>query len=415
MRTQSDERLVDLVRAGNPGAFEAIVARYRRPLLRYCQRILPEGRAEDAVQQTLLSAYDALRRSGDDMQLRAWLYRIAHNTSLNALRDRSLGHSELDETIDGVERPDQAFEKNQELREMVAAVKGLPERQRSAIVLRELEGRSYGEIASYLGVSDGSVRMLLNRARATMRAGMTAVTPYGLLLRLPSESGGAADAGAASRIGELTVGGAGGALALKAAATVLVAGAVVGGGVSVQGPGHEPSVPVAPAEANVAPTVGAGASTPRAGTSAGGPGGRDGLGHGRSSGARHGGGGDDHSGGKSNRSHRRDGSGSADDSGGSRRGSDDGSATDGGSSEADRSGPAQGSNDAIADTGRGSGSGDSGSATPDESAASGGGSAGGLAEADPAQSGSGSEGSQGGFSSGSGKTLSAVHDKPAIE
>lgn len=146
---------------------------------------------------------------------------------------------ELDEAIDGVERPDQAFEKSQKLRDTVAAVKGLPERQRSAIVLRELEGRSYEEIAGSLGVSDGSVRMLLNWARATMQAGVTAVTPFGLLVRLPFATGGAAD-GAGSHMAELTAGG--GALALKAAATVLLTGAVVGGGVAVRGarwsPGH---------------------------------------------------------------------------------------------------------------------------------------------------------------------------------
>src|SRR5213076_3025603 len=60
LRGQSDARLVDLTRAGNEQAFEAIVHRYRRPLLRHCGRILPPGRAEDAVQQTFLSAYSAI-------------------------------------------------------------------------------------------------------------------------------------------------------------------------------------------------------------------------------------------------------------------------------------------------------------------------------------------------------------------
>src|SRR5215210_5614643 len=60
LHTQSDERLVDLCRAGNDRAFEAIVARYRRPLLRYCRRILPAERAEDAVQQAFLNAFRAI-------------------------------------------------------------------------------------------------------------------------------------------------------------------------------------------------------------------------------------------------------------------------------------------------------------------------------------------------------------------
>ena len=157
LRAQSDERLVDLVRSGNDAAFEAIVARYRRPLLRYCSRFLSEERAEDAVQQVLLQAYGALRASHGEMRLRAWLYRIAHNTAVNALRDPGAAHAQLSEQIDGLERPDQAFERGQRLREVVAAVELLPERQRDAIVLRELEGRSYEEIAAALGVSGGAV------------------------------------------------------------------------------------------------------------------------------------------------------------------------------------------------------------------------------------------------------------------
>jgi RNA polymerase sigma factor (sigma-70 family) len=215
LRAQTDQRLVELVRHGNDRAFETIVVRYRKALLRYCSSIVPGGRAEDAVQQTLLRAYDSLRASEGEMQLRPWLYRIAHNQSLNALRDRSLGHEELDESIDGVQRPDQAFEGNERLRDVLAAVSALPVRQRDAIVLRELEGRSYEEIAAELGVTGGAVRQLLNRARGTLRAGATALTPIGLLTRIP---------GAAEGSEILS-----GTIAAKAAATALVTGAVVGG------------------------------------------------------------------------------------------------------------------------------------------------------------------------------------------
>lgn len=217
LRSQSDERLVDLVRAGNVAAFEAIVARYRRPLLRYCARFLSDERAEDVVQQTFISAYDSLRGSEREMQLRAWLYRIAHNTALNALRDAGRAHEQLSERIDGVERPDQAFEKTQRLREVVASVGELPERQRDALVLRELEGRSYEEIADSLGVSDGAVRQLLHRARTTVRAGATAITPLGLLPRVAGSG-----EGMAARVAELCGSAAGGALLTKVCATALV-------------------------------------------------------------------------------------------------------------------------------------------------------------------------------------------------
>jgi RNA polymerase sigma factor (sigma-70 family) len=226
LRTQTDERLVDLVRAGYEPAFEAVVARYRRPLMRYCSRILAEGRAEDVVQQTFVKAYDAMKSGDADLNLRAWLYRIAHNTALNALRDRALHHEELSDQYDGVERPDQAVERRQGVRELLAAVQALPHRQRDALVLRELEGRSYEEIATELGVTGGAVRQLLHRARTTVRTAATAVTPVGLLIRLPLAAGADSVGG---RVAEVGAGAGAGAMAAKLGATMLATGALVGG------------------------------------------------------------------------------------------------------------------------------------------------------------------------------------------
>jgi RNA polymerase sigma factor (sigma-70 family) len=228
LSTQSDERLVDLVRAGSEPAFETIVERYRRALMRYVSRLLPPERAEDVVQQSFVNAYEAIHRDGAELNLRPWLYRIAHNTALNALRDRGLRHDQLDERIDGVERPDQALERTQGLRDVLVAVQALPDRQRDAIVLRELEGRSYEEIALALGVTDGAVRQLLNRARNSLRAAAAAVTPMPLLTRLASaDSAEPVSARVAELVGVGAVGS--GALVTKVFATALVTGAVVGG------------------------------------------------------------------------------------------------------------------------------------------------------------------------------------------
>jgi RNA polymerase sigma factor (sigma-70 family) len=214
LRGQSDARLVDLTRAGNEQAFEAIVHRYRRPLLRYCGRILPPGRAEDAVQQAFLSAYRAICEGDNELILRPWLYRVARNSALNLLRQNGWNHEQLHEGMDGVMRPDQAVEGRERIRSLVASVKDLPKRQRDAIVLRELEGRSYEEIAVALGVTDGAVRQLLNRARTTLRAGATALTPYGLAERLAEIAGGAGGVASLAKVG----------------AAVLVVGAVATGG-----------------------------------------------------------------------------------------------------------------------------------------------------------------------------------------
>ncbi len=226
LRTQTDSRLIDLVRAGHASAFEAIVQRYRRPLLAYCSRVLPEGRAEDAVQQAFLSAYQAMTRDEADLNLRPWLYRIAHNASLNLLRQNGWSYDQLNDQLDGVERPEQALERRESLRSTLDAVKSLPERQRDALVLRELEGLSYDEIAATLGVGDGAVRQLLHRARATLRAGASALTPVGLLERLVTASPGADVSG---RIAEVAAGVGGGVGVAKVGAALIATGAIATG------------------------------------------------------------------------------------------------------------------------------------------------------------------------------------------
>src|SRR4051794_70611 len=208
LRSQSDARLVDLTRDGNERAFEAIVQRYHRPLLRYCSRILPAARAEDAVQQAFLSAHRSIHAGDADLTLRPWLYRIAHNASLNQLRQSGFDHEEMSEEIDGVEPPPQAFERGERLRTVVAAVRDLPERQRNAIVLQAMEGRSYEEIAEELGVTDGAVRQLLNRARNTLREAAAALTPTGLLTRIAASGGEAGGPGRGPPLGAGSGGGA---------------------------------------------------------------------------------------------------------------------------------------------------------------------------------------------------------------
>jgi RNA polymerase sigma factor (sigma-70 family) len=231
LRTQSDARLVDLVRAGHASAFEAIVQRYRKQLLAYCSRLLPASRAEDAVQQTFLKAYQAMVSGDADLNLRPWLYRIAHNASLNLLRQNGWSHEQLDENMDGVQRPDQAFELRERLRTTVEAVKALPERQRNAVLLREMDGLTYEQIASALGVGDGAVRQLLHRARATLRAGLTAVTPIGLMERLAAALTSGGDP--SMRVAELATGIGVGTGAVKLGAAVLATGVIATGAVGV--------------------------------------------------------------------------------------------------------------------------------------------------------------------------------------
>lgn len=224
---ESDERLARLARAGHAAAFEAIVERYRRPLLAYCRRLLPDSRAEDAVQQTFLSAYRALPRAGD-VQLRAWLYRIAHNAAVDALRRPGWDDAQLDPRVDGVARPDQVVLRRERFDQVIAAVRNLPPRQRDAIVLRELEGRSHEQIAAELGLTAGAARQLIGRARANVRRAMAALLPPGLIERVLAAPG-----GSDPRVAELATGGVLATGAAKAGVAALATGVVVVGGMGI--------------------------------------------------------------------------------------------------------------------------------------------------------------------------------------
>src|SRR5436190_14293252 len=183
MAVQSDERLVQLVREGHERAFDAIVARYRVPLLRFAGRFLPESRTEDALQQAFINAHSALVASDEPVNLKPWLFAITRNASLNMVRQNGWNYEQIPLDFDGVRRPDQVVEQRSELQRTVAAVNELPDRQRDALVMREFEGRSYDEIALALGTGDGAVRQLLNRARAALRAAATLLTPPPVVAR----------------------------------------------------------------------------------------------------------------------------------------------------------------------------------------------------------------------------------------
>src|SRR4051812_48086215 len=239
LRAQTDERLVALARQGHEQAFATIVERYRTPLERYAARLVGPSRGEDAVQQAFVNAHSALISHPEKtIELRPWLYRIVHNTSLNALR-ATRDEQPLGDDTDRLGLSDDAIERRELLREALEAVAALPAGQRDAILLRELEGRSHEEIALALGVSAGAARQQIFRARAALRAAATAITPTPLLVRTlematSSASSGGADIAAGAGAG-LT------AVLAKAGAGVLVTGAVVGSAVGT-GVVHTPSV-----------------------------------------------------------------------------------------------------------------------------------------------------------------------------
>ncbi len=225
LRVQNDERLAALAALDNQAAFEALAKRYRPSLLRASRKLLSEASAEDAVQQAFLRAHQALLRNGPPQRVRPWLYKITVNCAL-LLASQPAEILPLDEErMDGVERPDEAYERRQRLRETVGAIHTLPAGQRRALVARELEGRSHEEIAAELGLSEGGARQLIYRARASVRSAASALTPPALLTRLLAGDG--SEAG--QPVVEIAAGSTAGGLAAKAALVTLIAGGMAGG------------------------------------------------------------------------------------------------------------------------------------------------------------------------------------------
>jgi RNA polymerase sigma factor (sigma-70 family) len=166
----SDRWLGRRARAGCADAFPAIVRRYERPLHAYCARLVGHDMARDAVQQAFLHALVALRREErSELELRPWLYRIARNCSLDLLRRTDREWGILDPGLEGGMEPDEIVARRESLDAVLASLRALPEAQRMAIVLREVEGRSYHEIAAQLGRSPAGVRQAIFRARTALR------------------------------------------------------------------------------------------------------------------------------------------------------------------------------------------------------------------------------------------------------
>src|SRR4051794_28850403 len=153
LRTQSDERLVALAAAGHERAFEAIVERHRRPIMRHCRRYLPEARAEDAVQQVFLSAWAALGAGTPVRDLPAWLHRIARNTALNAVQRQGYDYDELRDSLRApAGDPGDDLERRQVIKRTLAGVAALPENQREALLRTALAGDSRADIAREMGL-----------------------------------------------------------------------------------------------------------------------------------------------------------------------------------------------------------------------------------------------------------------------
>ncbi len=171
LRLQSDERLVAIARRGNQHAFEALVARYQARLLAFCRHMLGSREdAEDVLQEVFAAAYNAMLADERPINVRPWLYRIARNRSLNHLRrTQAIGVDSMDVHLSehGQTTADKVH-KREEFRLLVGDVQDLPETQRTALLLREIDALSYDQIAEAMETTVPSVKSLLVRARVSL-------------------------------------------------------------------------------------------------------------------------------------------------------------------------------------------------------------------------------------------------------
>ena len=171
LKLQGDEKLIAMARSGNPGAFETIVDRYQGRLLGFCRQMLGSTEdAEDVLQEVFVNAYRAMLADEREINLRPWLYRIARNRCLNHLRKPT---ADAQESMDMVPEVDAAstaerVHNREEFRQILSDVNKLPETQRSALLLREMDALSYEEIAAAMDTTVPSVKSLLVRARISL-------------------------------------------------------------------------------------------------------------------------------------------------------------------------------------------------------------------------------------------------------
>jgi RNA polymerase sigma factor (sigma-70 family) len=171
LKLQGDEKLIAMARAGNPGAFETIVDRYQGRLLGFCRQMLGSTEdAEDILQEVFVNAYRAMLADEREINLRPWLYRIARNRCLNYLRKPKADAQESMDMVPEVAAASTAekVHNREEFRQILSDVNKLPETQRAALLLREMDALSYEEIAAAMETTVPSVKSLLVRARISL-------------------------------------------------------------------------------------------------------------------------------------------------------------------------------------------------------------------------------------------------------
>ncbi|WP_027093635.1 RNA polymerase sigma factor [Cohnella thermotolerans] len=181
----TDSQLIREIKDGNVDLYSILMARYQKKILSFIYQMLRSARlelmAEDLCSETFYKAYRSLHSFREiDASFSTWLYTIARNTVLSELRKHKAAHMSLDDSAyipaaPSEAAPEQTLLRNEKVTMVREAINNLPEKQRSALILREYDGLDYQEIASILGQTVSAVKSLLFRARASVK---TQMEPY---------------------------------------------------------------------------------------------------------------------------------------------------------------------------------------------------------------------------------------------
>lgn len=183
-RKELDLELVKAAQAGNQRAFETLIKRYNSRLTRYLSTILRDAsETEDIAQETFIKAYLGLKGFRGDSSFSTWFFRIGINNARRSLvrnkrrhfqqyqpADYTLGNEQHSGAETEYDTPESKMESRQLLDLLDSALDHLPAEQRESLVLRELEGLSYEEIADRMGCPVGTVRSRIHRARDALAA-----------------------------------------------------------------------------------------------------------------------------------------------------------------------------------------------------------------------------------------------------
>ena len=179
----SDDRLVRDALAGRQDAYAGLVRRYERPVFHVIARLVRDpGVTEELAQETFLKAFRRLGTFDQRRGFAPWLLRIAHNTAIDALRRRGLQTIDIDvasgrdapAVVSGDPGPDRQVADRMEVRDLLAALARLRPEYRLALVLRFQEEQTYKQIAYVMGVSEGTAKSHVHRARGRLADEMRA-------------------------------------------------------------------------------------------------------------------------------------------------------------------------------------------------------------------------------------------------